>query len=300
MRETEFPFGDKKIAGIEFGDPNEPLAALWLHATGINAYTYKSMLEKIGMTKRIAAIDLRGHGKTNLPADHEHLKNWSVFRDDTIQWIEANAPQGVVIGGHSMGGCIALLVAGKRPDLVKGMLMVDPVIAPRMTYFKEHLLPFKLTRKTTRELSANAAKRRREFESIEEVRENYKKKAMFKSWIEPFFEDYLVGSFDPPNSEHVKWKLRCPPKWEAAIYLAHCNRPWKAMKVAGKEKIPGVILLGEIGSVMRLKDVDRLKQLDPRLNSSTVPRTTHFLAMERPELIIEELGKLIEATQRRI
>ncbi len=298
MRETEFSVGDKKIAGIEFGNQNEPLSVLWLHATGINAYTYKSILVQIGKSARIAAIDLRGHGKTNLPADHEHLKNWNDFRDDTIRWIEANAPQGLVIGGHSMGGCIALLVAGKRPDLVKGMLMVDPVISPRMTYFKEHILPFKLIRKSVRELSNNAAKRRREFDSIEELRQSYLRKPMFKSWIEPFFEDYLVGSFDPPNTEHAKWKLRCPPKWESAIYLAHCNRPWKAMKIAGSEGIPGVILLGEIGSVMRLQDVERLKKLDPRLNYKVIEGTTHFLAMERPDLVIEELGKLIELAKQ--
>ena len=293
MRETEFPIGDKKIAGIEFGDPEKPLSALWLHATGINAYTYRSILEEIGKTNRIAAIDLRGHGKTTLIAEHEKLKNWSVFRDDTIQWIEAHAPKGVFIGGHSMGGCVALLVAGKRPDLVKGMLMVDPVIAPRSRYFKEHVLPFKLNTKPVRDLASNAGKRRREFESIEAIREKYKKKPMFKTWIEPFFEDYLVGSFDPPNKENAKWKLRCPPKWESAIYLAQCNRPWKAMRIAGSQRIPGTIILGEYGSVMRLKDVERLKKLDPNLRSTVITGTTHFLAMERPELIVNEMCELI-------
>lgn len=294
MLETVFPVGDEKIAGIEFGDQNAPLSALWLHATGINAYTYKSILEQIGESNRIAAIDLRGHGKTNLPADHVHLKNWRVFRDDTISWLKKFAPHGVVIGGHSMGGCVALLVAGKRPDLVKGLLMVDPVIAPRWTYFKEHVLPFKLKTKTVLELSHNARRRRVDYDSIEQIRDKYKKKPMFKSWVEPFLEDYLVGSFDPPNNEHEKWRLRCPPEWEAAIYLAQCNRPWNAMRIAGEERIPGKIILGEFGSVMRPKDVESLKELDPKLASETISGTSHFLAMERPRLIIEELSRLIE------
>ena len=93
-----------ELAGIEFGDPIKPYAAVWLHATGFNAMTYQSLLAPLGLRARIAALDMRGHGRSTLPAKPRSLKSWSRFRDDVIEWLEKEAPHGVVLGGHSMGG----------------------------------------------------------------------------------------------------------------------------------------------------------------------------------------------------
>ena len=106
------------MAGIEFGDPIKPFSALWLHATGFNAMTYQSLLAPLGLRQRVAALDLRGHGRSTLPAKPSRMKSWKRHRDDVIEWLEKEAPHGVILGGHSMGGCVALMVAGKRPDLV--------------------------------------------------------------------------------------------------------------------------------------------------------------------------------------
>ena len=117
-----------EMAGIEFGDPIKPFSAVWLHATGFNGMTYQSLLAPLGLRQRVAALDMRGHGRSTLQAKPGRMKSWKRHRDDVIEWLEKEAPQGVILGGHSMGGCVALLVAGKRPDLVKGLVLADPVI----------------------------------------------------------------------------------------------------------------------------------------------------------------------------
>ena len=82
----------------------------------------------------MVAIDLRGHGRSKLPANPRKMKSWNKFRDDVIQVLEKTAPDGAVLGGHSMGATVALLVAGKRPDLVRGLVLTDPVLLKkRMT-----------------------------------------------------------------------------------------------------------------------------------------------------------------------
>ena len=65
-----------EMAGIEFGDPIKPYAAVWLHATGFNAMTYQSMLAPLGLRARVAALDLRGHGRSTLPAKGS-LASWN-------------------------------------------------------------------------------------------------------------------------------------------------------------------------------------------------------------------------------
>ena len=77
-----------EIAGIEFGDPIKPYAAIWLHATGFNAMTYQSLLAPLGLRARVAALDMRGHGRSTLPAKPRSLASWNRFRDDVIEWLE--------------------------------------------------------------------------------------------------------------------------------------------------------------------------------------------------------------------
>ena len=91
------------------------------------------------------------------------------YRDDVIEWLEKEAPQGVILGGHSMGGCVALLVAGKRPDLVKGLVLADPVILSKSVYFWQHMLsPFSFLMRRNA-MARQAKKRRAEFGSFREA-----------------------------------------------------------------------------------------------------------------------------------
>ena len=68
MRRFTFEAPDGDVAALEFGDPAERLAAVWLHATGFNAMTYQSILAPLGLRTKVQAVDLRGHGRSTLPA----------------------------------------------------------------------------------------------------------------------------------------------------------------------------------------------------------------------------------------
>jgi pimeloyl-ACP methyl ester carboxylesterase len=169
---TEMKAGGK-LAGIEFGDPIKPFAAVWIHATGFNAMTYQSLLAPLGLRQRVAALDMRGHGRSTMPAKPGRMKSWHRYRDDVIEWLEREAPHGVVLSGHSMGATVALLVAGKRPDLVKGLVLADPVIMPRVYYFWKHVFP-PVTWIANRNMLARGAKKRRaEFPAFREALESY-------------------------------------------------------------------------------------------------------------------------------
>jgi pimeloyl-ACP methyl ester carboxylesterase len=134
MRRFRVETKDGETAGIAFGDPVRPVEVLFLHATGFNAIAYQSLLEPLGGQMHVAAIDIRGHGRTKLPANPRRLRSWNKFRDDVIQVLESVAPKGAVLGGHSMGGTVSLLVAAKRPDLVRGLMLADPVLMKKSIY----------------------------------------------------------------------------------------------------------------------------------------------------------------------
>ncbi|MFN7178112.1 alpha/beta fold hydrolase [Hyphomonas sp.] len=285
-----------EIAGIEFGDPIKPYAAVWLHATGFNAMTYQSMLAPLGLRARVAALDMRGHGRTTLPA--KGLSSWNKYRDDVIAFLEEEAPQGVVLGGHSMGGCVALLVAGKRPDLVKGLVLADPVILSRATYFWNHVFPPVNWLLRRNSMAARARKRRAEFSSFREALDTYTGRAAFKSWREPFLADYLLDGLDradPGRSDEAnqKWKLTCTPKWEAKTFSAQRHAPWKALAKVRKKKIPIVVLRPNRDSVISDKVRAQIIQQNPSLMMRGIRGTSHFLPMEAPYEVRDQLSAFI-------
>ena len=52
--------------------------------------------------------------------------NWDVYADDAIKTLRSEAREPVWLVGHSMGGAISLLIAHKAPELVKGVVALDP------------------------------------------------------------------------------------------------------------------------------------------------------------------------------
>ncbi|WP_300380145.1 alpha/beta hydrolase [Henriciella sp.] len=295
--QTETPEGEMKA--IEFGNPEMDTAAIWLHATGFNAMTYQSILAPLGQRTRVAALDMRGHGRTTLPAEPKSLKSWHTYRDDVIEFLEKTVTKPVVLSGHSMGGCVALLVAGKRPDLVKGLVLVDPVILSKRFYFMKHAFPFLGPLMSAGNgMSRQARKRRAEFASPADAKKAYKGRGAFKTWREPFLEDYLTDGLtrtegNEADSDGESWRLSCDPAWEAATFNAQRNQPWGALKTVRAENIPTVILRPTQAPVMTKRVTNLIISKYPGIILKERPYTSHFHPMEVPYEVRSELSTTI-------
>lgn len=55
-----------------------------------------------------------------------------MYIDDTIRELETvkqeKPDKRIIVGGHSMGGLISIMVALKRPDLVNGLVLSAPLL----------------------------------------------------------------------------------------------------------------------------------------------------------------------------
>lgn len=74
--------------------------------------------------QRAIAIDLRGHGRSPPPADHDY--SIPAMASDVIAAADALGLERFVVAGHSMGGAVAVSVAGLVPGRVAGLLLLDP------------------------------------------------------------------------------------------------------------------------------------------------------------------------------
>lgn len=263
-----------EIAGIEMGPGDRPLDILFLHANGFNALTYRSILGPLASDLRVLAVDQRGHGLTSLPADPEAQNSWYGFRDDLIALLDALDAPPLVLGGHSMGGAASLMAAAERPARVKALALFDPVLMPA-TLNREILVESPLAK--------GALRRRAQFPSKAEIVESYRGRGAFKGWTDTMLADYVEDGFKA-DGEGVT--LTCAPAWEAANFSSPQGDVFSAF---GKITVPIRILRAEEGSTFRIDD--RAASLPGNVSIETIAGSSHFLPMERPELVRAELRK---------
>ena len=263
-------WGEGKTSFIEiFDNPDKP-GFQFAHATGFNALTYKELLEPLSDSFNVRAVDARGHGfKTQKP---------------------------IILSGHSMGAASAIQVAAIRPDLVSGLVLLDPVlmtnkikvifkIARKYPFFKNFPII-----KQGMMMSEGTKKRRRNWKDKDEIFNSYKKKLIFKTWTETTIKNYIEGGTEIKGEEI---SLTCDPLWEAATFSS-----WKhdAMGLIDKLNCPITLLQAEFNSTARGNGPMKLMQQDKNGVHRIVKGSSHFLPMEFPQIIIKEINSL----QRRI
>ncbi|HZC17986.1 MAG TPA: alpha/beta hydrolase [Caulobacteraceae bacterium] len=276
--ETEAGTGD--FAYLDFGPSERPVDAVFSHANGFNARTYRTILGALAGEFRILALDLRGHGRTAAPITPEGRRSWLDLGDDLIVFLETLDLMEVVLAGHSMGGTLSLFTAADRPERVRALALFDPVILPPN---RPAGVPMDSP------LIHGATRRRRHFDSREAAIQSYRGRGAFTTWPEAMLRDYAEDGFrDLPDGTV---ELACAPEWEASNYVAQAHDPWDAF---ARGRCPIAILRAETASTCNVDG--RIDQLTAsgRISIQTVPGTTHFLPMERPDLVKQKLRSAIE------
>ncbi len=263
-----------------------PPGILFLHATGFNGETYQPLLEKLPHHLRAEAWDLRGHGASPLAADPAALTSWAVYANDVIAALVARGASQVFLAGHSLGAVVALLVAAKRPDLVRGLLMIEPPMVPPRVHLYARL-PFGLAAlRRFIPISRNAARRRATFPDLATIRAAYTGRGAFKTWQPGFLDAYVRGGTRPAANGGLE--LCCAPAWEAATFVAFRHNPWRAFT---KIRCPLHLLVGAHHSTVK-NQLSRVSKYAPSARHEIIPGTTHFIPMEMPDLVAARIAEL--------
>lgn len=277
FRRATFDLKAGQVAGLAWGDESRPPDILFLHATGFNAHTYRSLLAPLGERFHVLAVDLRGHGRTTLPNHTFGYGSWNRHRDDVIELIESRIQAPVTLAGHSMGATVALLTAGRRPDLARGVAMLDPVIMAPAMYGFAQLPGAPLWWSVSFPIARGAARRRSVFPSKAEAIAALTGRGVFRAFSPEQIADYVEDGFrDCPEGVC----LSCTPAYEARTFSAQRNDPWTAVTRAPS---PIVCLRAEKGSTMPAAAADRLCELRPETRLATVDGGSHMFPMERPD-----------------
>jgi pimeloyl-ACP methyl ester carboxylesterase len=281
-RERMVPLASRggAMAVLDFGPAHRRVDVVFSHANGFNARTYRTILAPAAADLRILAIDLRGHGATTLPTTIEGRDGWHEFRDDLLAFLETAVDGPVILAGHSMGGTSSLLAAAAAPERVRALALFDPVLFDGANAGSQG------DAVAESPLVQGALRRRPDFPSREAAFEAYRGRGAFKRWSDDMLADYVEAGFhDAPGGV----TLACRPEWEASNFRSHNYDPWAAF---AQSRCPIRLLQAETDSTARLDG--RLDELlaGGRVVVETVPGTTHFLPMERPDLVQTTLRAL--------
>ncbi|HNX46580.1 MAG: alpha/beta hydrolase [Anaerolineaceae bacterium] len=94
---------------------------LLVHGLGLNRGIWRPIADLYGDQARFILPDMRGHGESSLGNPAESMEQ---FAQDLVRLLDALGIEKVVLGGHSMGGYIALAFAERYPERLEALAMI--------------------------------------------------------------------------------------------------------------------------------------------------------------------------------
>ncbi|MNF59952.1 Tropinesterase [compost metagenome] len=109
-----------KMGYVEFGNPTgEPI--ILIHGYTDNARAWSLVIPYLDQSKRIIAIDLRGHGITSAP---ECCYGFSDLAYDVKLFMDALQISKATVAGHSLGSIVTQSLAERYPERIKKAILV--------------------------------------------------------------------------------------------------------------------------------------------------------------------------------
>jgi pimeloyl-ACP methyl ester carboxylesterase len=116
--------------------------ALFVHGLGGSAHNWTDLAAVLRHRLAIDAIDLPGHGRSPAAIDRDYSP--AAHAAVVIEYLEKSGRGPVHLVGNSMGGAICILLAARRPDLVRTLTLISPAVPDN----RARIFPLKHNRET--------------------------------------------------------------------------------------------------------------------------------------------------------
>lgn len=260
---------------LRWAKPGAP-PLLLLHATGFLAALWRRVAEGLGDDYDVYAVDARGHGRSDRP---DSAYDFDELSGDVVAVLDALSLREVYAVGHSMGGGLAMMIAARRPELVRRIFALEP-IAPTNAWRRSGGQPM-----DAGDLAVAARKRRPGFASRAEVAARWRDRRPFASWDSEVFDDYVEHGFEQQPDGSVL--LRCPPPLESRTFEA--ARDFNAEPFLRAAACPVLLAQGAETATWFDSMLANAAALLADARRLTIPGGGHLSPMEIPETIAREI-----------
>ena len=107
---------------ISYTDSGKGPVVVLLHGFLENKRMWKEIVPKVSNTNRVLAIDLLGHGQTDCLG---YVHSMELMADEVLAVLKLLRIRKITIIGHSMGGYVSLALADKRPEMIRGLCLLN-------------------------------------------------------------------------------------------------------------------------------------------------------------------------------
>ena len=263
-------------ARLDFEGTGSPVLA-FSHATGFCKEVWKPAVDAVrasGTALPAVAWDYRCHG--DAPTVEGEL-DWWMFAEDVWSVL---AERGPCVGiGHSMGGAALVMAELAHPGLFAALLLIEPII-----------IPGPRVRWEDGPLAVAARKRKASLESRDAALDNYRGRGGFATWTQEALEAYVEGGFRSHPDGTLT--LKCRPDREAEVFSASLMHG--AFDRLGELGCPVRIIAGEVTDTHPHAVLEQYESVISDVSTAILPGTTHFIPMERPDLVADEVALLLD------
>jgi pimeloyl-ACP methyl ester carboxylesterase len=215
---------------------------------------------------RAIYYDRRGFGESK----HDPIKDAPRHTRDAAALLEGLDAAPAIVVGHSMGGMITLDLVIRRPELVRGLVVVEPPL-----HFKKHP-----SMKMMRSLIGAQIERRRRGDEEAAV--------SFMRWATTMTDGTNGFDLTPPDQQA---KLRAN---SGAIMRELDSGTGEHVKndEIGRISCPALLLLGGNTLPEYGKAAQRIKKALPSLEIVTVPGAGHVLPVTHPQAVVDAVARV--------
>lgn len=227
---------------------NKPPLIL-LHGLMGNGLCWTGLTHALEKEYEVIMPDARGHGKSSVPDCGYRYEDHANDVAGLIKALELPPP---VLLGHSMGGMTAAVVASRKPNLLRGLILADPTF---------------LSTKVQREVRDS------------DVAEQHRK-ILNMSLDEVVAEARARHPNRSAESLELFARARLQTSMAAFDVLTPPNPDYK--QLVGKIDVPSLLIFGDKGVVSSIV-AEELQGLNHRFQVEQIREAGHGLHLDQPE-----------------
>ena len=274
---------------VEWPQAGAP-TAIFLHATGFLGRLWQPIAQELARDWRVLALDQRGHGDSDKPGlssaeGPPGAYAWPNFVHDLIAFLDGLNLASVLAVGHSLGGAAITYAASLRPDLIGRAVLIEPIVfSPEVRAGGGDDYHARLIESSRR--------RRILWPSREELYRSYRDRSPFDTWQDDVLRLYVEYGTFPQKDGQVE--LKCPGEIEAQVFEGQPTLD--VFAVLPQVRCPTLILYGQRTEDHLADAAQAAAARIPDARLVSIPEASHFLPMERPDAVVQEVRKFLRET----
>lgn len=268
------------ISYIQKGNASKSI--LFIHGMGCNAITWKHQYNALSEHFSCYAIDLPGHGFTDLHNFQTSIYNYSKLIIDFIAELKIDT-QNLSVVAHSMGGQIAFLSAIRNPALASFIYLIAPAGIESFNVQQKNMIEQSLELLNYAPIIQKAKTLRYDFW----IR---KQSAAFQEIIDMIEEGNDHDSFEQ-YIENIKLCTRAMINEPVDVMLKNISIPMKIVWGDGDNMIPNPIFYKKL----RSEFPNDVKAILPNAQFSVISNASHFPQIEFVNLINQDIEMSISS-----